>query len=80
MKRLRRPSVAFTKGNFNMTYKIVRSYQNSYRRRVIECGLTLEEAQAHCKDSEASSNTCTSSAKKAITRRNGPWFDGYDEE
>jgi hypothetical protein len=61
-----------------MTYKIVRHYFKG-GRRVIERGLTLEEAKAHCNDPETSSSTCTTSRAKAITRRNGPWFDGYTE-
>jgi len=58
-------------------YKIVRHYFNG-GKRTIETGLTLEEAQAHCRSPEASSRTCTTAAKKAITRRMGQWFDGYD--
>jgi hypothetical protein len=62
------------------TYKIVRMYRDNYRKRTILAGLTLEEAQAYCRDPETSSSTCTSKAGKACTRRNGPWFDGYTEE
>ena len=62
-------------------YNIIRFYQDSSRtRRVIDRGLTLEEAQAHCNDSETSSDTCTSSAKRAQTKRVGEWFDGYGKE
>ncbi len=67
-------------------YKIVRHYYGfangvrpSPHNRTIETGLTLEEAQAHCKDPETSSRTCTSAAKRRITRRSGAWFDGYTE-
>ena len=61
-------------------YKIVRSFFSGDRRkRVIKTGLTLAEAQAHCKNPETSSRTATSSKAKAYTRRNGPWFDGYEE-
>lgn len=61
-------------------YKITRSYFNRPGvHRTIKTGLTLEEAQAHCGDKETSSRTCTSAAGKARTRRNGPWFDGYEE-
>lgn len=62
-----------------MSYRIVRFYKNSYRKRIIRRGLTLEEAQAHCSDPETSSSTCTTAAAKRITRRNGDWFDGYEE-
>ena len=67
------------KGELEM-YKIVRMYFNKPgQRRTIDTRLTLEEAQAHCSDPETSSDTCTSAASKAITRRNGAWFDGYEE-
>ena len=62
-------------------YKIVRMFFDSNRRsRVIERGLTLEEAQAHCKDPETSSKSCTTSAKKRYTKKVGQWFDGYESE
>ena len=61
-------------------YKIVRFFFGPRPKRTIESGLTLEEAQDHCNDPETSSSTCTSSRRKAYTRANGPWFDGYEEE
>ena len=61
-------------------YKIVRGYQNSYRKQTIQKNMTLEEAQAHCRDPETSSSTCTSAAGKARTRKLGPWFDGYTKQ
>jgi hypothetical protein len=59
-------------------YKIVRQFFNGTKRTIAE-GLTLEEAQAHCKDPETSSRTATSAAAKARTKKHGPWFDGYTE-
>lgn len=59
-------------------YHIVRHYMNS-SNRVIKRGLTLEEAQAHCKDPETSSRTATSSKARQRTKSRGPWFDGYSE-
>ena len=38
-------------------YKIVRRYFNGYKKRTIAKGLTLEEAQAHCRNPETSSST-----------------------
>ncbi len=61
-------------------YKIVRSFQDSSKRkRTIATGLTLEEAQAHCQNPETSSRTCTTAANRRYTRKHGPWFDGYVE-
>ena len=50
------------------TYSIIRFYAPHLNKnnRVIQRGLTLEEAQAHCKD--------------PATRKAGEWFDGYDAE
>ena len=61
-------------------YKIVRMYFNSeYPTRTIASGLTLQEAQEHCKDPESSSRTAVRAAGKHRTRVHGPWFDGYQE-
>lgn len=63
------------------TYRIVRMFQDPDRRRIVlQHGLTLEEAQAHCKDPETSSSTATSRSAQDRTERYGPWFDGYEEE
>lgn len=51
------------------TYRIVRMYRDDEHPdhlKVIDRGLTLEEAQAHCRDES--------------TREAGVWFDGYEEE
>lgn len=60
-------------------YKIVRYY---YRggHRTIQKGLTLEQAQAHCADPETSSKTAKSARARAVTRRMGNWFDGFDHD
>lgn len=63
-----------------MSYKIVRMYQGNTPRRTIDRELTLEEAQAHCKNPETSSSTCTTSEGRKRTRRLGPWFDGYERD
>ncbi len=61
-------------------YRIVRFYRDAYpRRRIIECGLTLAQVQAHCSDPETSSSTATCATAQARTRRLGAWFDGYEE-
>lgn len=49
------------------TYKIVRMHRDENKRnKTIKTRLTLEEAQAHCKD--------------PMTRKEGVWFDGYEKE
>jgi predicted metal-dependent HD superfamily phosphohydrolase len=51
------------------TYKIVRKYRDSNHpdnNKVIETGLTLEEAQEHCNDPS--------------THESGVWFDCYYED
>jgi hypothetical protein len=61
-------------------YKIVRMYFKSANlNRTVKTGLTLEQAQAHCKDPQTSSSTCTSAKGRARTQKHGPWFDGYEE-
>ena len=51
-----------------MTYSIIRFYHPSQDREneVVRTGLTLEQAQAHCRSEH--------------TRVDGVYFDGYDEE
>jgi hypothetical protein len=65
-----------------MSYKIIRSYANEkeFPPEVLETGLSLDEAQVHCKDPETSSRTCQDLENVARTQRCGPWFDVYDEE
>ena len=63
------------------TYKIVRFFQrDSSRRQIIKRGLTLEEAQAHCNQTETSSTTAVSVQARRLTQQAGPWFDGYEKE
>jgi len=47
------------------TYKIIRCYAPHLQRvdRIVRRGLTLEQAQEHCKDLN--------------TRKEGEWFDCY---
>lgn len=60
-------------------YKVVRHYFRKSQVRTIATGLSLGEAQAHCRSPETSSSTATSAKAKARTRKLGPWFDGYQE-
>lgn len=49
------------------TYRIIRMFRDSNKlSEVINAGLTLEEAQAHC--------------QREDTHEKGVWFDGYEEE
>jgi len=53
-------------------YKIVRNYfSNNKTNRTIKSGLTLDEAQAHCRD-PATSNADAPNPEDR-------WFDGYEE-
>lgn len=49
------------------TYRVIRFYRDTFLepREVIDEGLTLEEAQAHCSREDT---------------RGEDWFDGYEEE
>ena len=66
-----------------MSYKIIRFYRNPDRKRTIETGLTLEQAQFLISFS-LNSSTCTEDEED----ENNPeghekaeaWFDGYEEE
>lgn len=63
------------------TYKIVRHYQQKHYRTVSGMRrLTLEEAQAHCRNPQNSSSTCTDAKGRRRTRQFGPWFDSYTPE
>lgn len=62
------------------TYKIVRFFQSDLPPRVIKRGLSLIEAQAHCRNPETSSRTATSGPARLLAEQCGPWFDGYDKE
>lgn len=63
------------------TYRIVRFYQDTFHdAEIVETGLTVDEATAHCSDPETSSATATSMVAKARTARMGAWFDGMQAE
>lgn len=62
------------------TYKIVRFFLGSYPKETLQTGLTLAEAEAHCKNLDTSSRTCTSPEGKKLTEERGEWFDGYYKE
>ncbi len=55
------------------TYSIIRHYFSKDNEKT-ETGLTLEEAQEHCRDPETSSRTASEPCEP------GQWFDGYEEE
>ncbi len=64
-------------------YKNVKAVQDALsvldvKSKVIKSGLSLEEAQAHCRDKETSSGTCTLPKNKKHTEKYGMWFDGYE--
>ena len=60
-------------------YNIVRMYVNpDQKTRIVHRGLTLEQAQAHCKAPNTSSRTANNVTAKAVTKSVGDWFDGYE--
>jgi hypothetical protein len=63
----------------NEKYKVVRMYFRG-GKRTIKTGLTLEQAQKHCRDRETSSSTCKLARNVRRTRERGPWFDGYERQ
>lgn len=64
--------------NRRTTYRIVRMYRSGKKSRTLQRGLTLEQAQAHCRNPETSSRTCQETRNVAHTSRYGAWFDGYE--
>lgn len=62
------------------TYTVSRIYRDHDNREILHTGLTLEEAQAICRDPETSSRTATSEEARQLTQECGPWFVGYEEE
>jgi hypothetical protein len=62
------------------TYKIQRIYKDNDTRLLIATGLTLAEAQAHCRNPETTSSKCKESENVAHTAQYGAWFDTYEGE
>ena len=58
-------------------YSIVRFYFSNNKKCVLKKGLSLQEAQEHCRNPETSYKTCKSSKATKRTQKFGPWFDGY---
>ena len=61
-------------------YRIVRFFKGDRpaQRRGLPKNLTLDEAQAHCRDLNTSSSTCWQTTPVKRTRQYGAWFDGYE--
>lgn len=47
------------------TYKIIRFFKDDRDSEIVDTGLTLEEAQAHC---------------RLDTTHGDDWFEGYEKE
>ncbi len=63
-----------------MTYNIKRMYfEDGVENRIIETGLTLEEAKEHCGQEDTHHTIAAHEAEEEPCVK-GPWFDGYDEE
>jgi hypothetical protein len=59
------------------TYKIVRFHKDGSDQKILKRGLSLQEAQEHCKDDETASNTCSTIESLEYTRKHGEWFDAF---
>lgn len=57
------------------TYKILRFYQDDRPTEVIATGLTLEEAQAHCRREDTRDGASVDAGGSGAA-----WFDGYTKE
>ena len=63
-----------------MSYKIQRFYfKRPGSKRTLHTVMTLEQAQKHCQDPEASSSTCRKPHNVRRTKQIGDWFDSYTE-
>lgn len=60
------------------TYKTI-LFRFEGKNKVLDRGLTLEQAQEICSDPNTSSRTCEKAANFKKWG-DGPWFVGYDEE
>lgn len=67
--------------NHAVSYRIRRFYKQGCDKLLPgKGGLTLADAQAHCRDPETSSSTCTRPEGKEHTERYGEWFDAYEAD
>lgn len=57
--------------NQNKKYKIVRMYRDERASKTIKTGLTLKEAQAHCRREDTHEHDADG---------NVIWFDGYEQQ
>jgi len=60
-------------------YQVVRMFFEERDPVVVAKFMTLDEAQAWCRDPETSSSTATSAEAVARTAELGAWFEGYEE-
>ena len=64
-----------------VTYRIRRFYERPDSPNcTVKRGLTLAQAQKHCRGKNSFSDTATTKELKAHTARFGRWFDGYEAE
>ena len=57
-------------------YNVVLISQHAATKIILR-NVSLETAQAVCHDPETSSRTCTTKRGKAMTKRIGEWFYGF---
>jgi len=64
-----------------ITYTVTRRYFNEEREpEIMLSGVSLQEAQEHCRSIETSSRTCTLPDNIRHTDKWGPWFDSFESE
>ena len=62
-------------------YNVIRFFADAcIDNQMVRRNLTLAQAQAHCKNPETSSRTCSTREGTERTRKHGDWFDGYTDK
>jgi len=62
------------------TYGVTRLFRDSPDRIEQRTGLSLKEAQEHCRNPETSSSTASERTLMHVGESRGPWFDCYEVE
>ena len=63
-----------------MSYSIVRMHRDDRPDRIMRRGLTLEQAQAHCRREDTHCQEQITDPQTGETRKETIWFDGYQKD